>query len=117
MANINLAAEISRKLETYTKDVEKKVKQAENKVTREAVEELKQKSPEKTGSYASGWGKTTVDGKTVIRNKTDGQLTHLLEFGHVKVNGGRVPARAHIRPVEEKAIAQFTDLVEKAIKR
>ncbi|MFJ7831798.1 HK97 gp10 family phage protein [Peribacillus sp. NPDC097284] len=116
MASIDLASEISKQLQTYTKDVEKKIKKAENKVTREAVEELKQKSPLKTGSYASGWGKTTVDGKTVIRNKTDGQLTHLLEFGHVKAGGGRVPARAHIRPVEEKAIAQFTDLVEKAIK-
>ena len=113
---MNLAAEISRQVQTYTKAVEKKVKQAENKVARETVEELKQKSPLKTGSYASGWGKTTVDGKTVIRNKTDGQLTHLLEFGHVKAGGGRVPARAHIRPAEEKAIAKFTDLVEKAIK-
>lgn len=116
MANINLAAEISKQLQTYTKDVEKKVKQAENKITSEAVAELKQKSPEKTGSYATGWGKTKVDGKTVILNKTDGQLTHLLEHGHVKAGGGRVSGKAHIRPVEEKAIAQFTELVEKAIR-
>lgn len=116
MANVDLAAEIARQLETYTKDVEKKIKQAENKVSREAVEELKQKSPKDTGSYAAGWGKTKVDGKTVIRNKTDYQLTHLLEYGHAKVDGGRVSGKPHIRPVEEKVISQFTELVEKAAK-
>lgn len=112
----DLSKEIAKQVATYSASVEKKVRQAENKVSREAVAELKQKSPKDTGSYASGWSVTRLDGRVLIRNKTDGQLTHLLEFGHVKAGGGRVPARVHIRPVEEKAIAQFTVLVEKAIK-
>ena len=117
MTNISdLSKEIVKQVATYTASVEKKVRQAENKVSREAVTELKQKSQKDTGSYASGWSVTRLDGKVLIRNKTDGQLTHLLEFGHVKTGGGRVPAKVHIRPAEEKAIAKFTDLVEKAIK-
>jgi hypothetical protein len=111
----NLAGEIAKQLATYTKDVERKVKQAENKVAREAVEELKQRSPVDTGDYADGWAVKRVDGKLVIHNSKKYQLTHLLEYGHVKANGGRVPARVHIRPVEEKAIADFTNLIEKAI--
>ena len=117
MTNISdLSKEIAKQVAFYSANVGKKLRSAENKVAREAVEELIQKSPKDNGDYAAGWGRTRIDGKVVIRNKTGYPLTHLLEFGHVKLGGGRVPARAHIRPVEEKAIAQFTDLVEKAIK-
>ncbi|MFS0783524.1 HK97 gp10 family phage protein [Bacillus sp. 1P06AnD] len=112
----NFANQLARTLQTYTKGVEKKVKQVENKVSNETVVELKQNSPKDTGSYAAGWGKTKVDGKTVIRNKTDPQLTHLLEHGHAKAGGGRVAAHPHIRPAEERAVQKFTEGVERAIR-
>ncbi|MFS0783553.1 HK97 gp10 family phage protein [Bacillus sp. 1P06AnD] len=112
----NFANELARTLQAYSKDVEKKVKQAENKVGNEAVTEIKQNSPQDTGSYAAGWGKTKVDGKTVIRNKTDPQLTHLLEHGHAKDGGGRVSGHPHIRPAKEKAVRNFTEEVERAIR-
>ncbi|MED3070383.1 HK97 gp10 family phage protein, partial [Bacillus thuringiensis] len=39
----------------------------------------------------------------------------LLEKGHAKANGGRVPAKVHIAPVEEHAIHDFVERVERAI--
>lgn len=114
----NLTSEIVKQVSLYTNEVEKKVRNAENKVAKEAVEELKQKSPKgDTGRYAEGWDKKRVDGKLVIYNKSKPGLPHLLENGHAKVGGGRTAAIPHIRPVEEEAISKFTELVEKAIKQ
>ena len=78
-----------------------------------AVQELKSNSPTKTGSYRKGWRvKKTEKKKGVIEvtvyNKTDYQITHLLEHGHALVLGGRtlgrVKAYPHIEPAEEHAI-------------
>ena len=114
-----LADEITKQLQTYTTDVEKKVKRAENKVTTQAVNELKQTSPKRpTGGkhYADGWAKKKTDLGIVVYNKNKPGLTHLLEKGHAKVNGGRVEGIPHIRPAEQKAIREFEEAVEKAIK-
>lgn len=110
----DLSREIAKQVATYSAGLESEIKAAEIKVAKEAVSELKSKSPRNEGSYATGWAVKKTDRGIVIYNRTDYQLTHLLEYGHAKANGGRVSPRAHIRPVEEKAIADFTDLVEKA---
>ena len=115
----NLANEITRQLQAYTSDVEKEVKKAENKVTTQAANELKQTSPRRSTSekhYADGWAKKKTDSGIVVYNKTKPGLTHLLEKGHAKVSGGRTEAIPHIRPAEQKAIREFEDAVEKAIK-
>ena len=53
----------------------------------------------------------------MVWNKTNYQLTHLLEFGHVTRNGGRTRALPHIRPIEEKYNVKFVDKLEKRIRR
>ena len=91
---------------------------AKKETAKNIVKALKSSSPEKKGGgrYAKGWRITQVGTAQVIHNKTDYQLTHLLEYGHAKVNGGRVASRVHIRPAEEQAIAEFVSKVEKVIK-
>ena len=87
--------------------------------SKEAAKGLKNQSPVLTGDYAKGWtSKNTYKGKyskiNTIHNKTDYQLTHLLEYGHVKRNGGRVAAKPHIKPVETRVIENLTRKVESA---
>ena len=113
-----LSKEIVKALENYTDDISEVVEDVANKIGKEAVEEIKQKSPKKRGNYARGWTlKKDKSGKSrysvKIHNKTDYQLTHLLEFGHATKNGGRTKAMPHIRPVEQKYIEEY----EKELKR
>ena len=117
----DLTIEIEKALKEYTEEVEEAVAQIIEEDVKEAVKELKDVSPKKTGEYAKGWTskKEMTDGgiKMTIYNKTKPQLTHLLEFGHAKRGGGRVSARPHIAPVEEKLIDQVTRDIEEVIRR
>ena len=110
-----LAQELAQGLSEYSQEVADAIKKA-------TVQELKSTSPVLTGSYAKGWAKkNTYESKSskrnTVYNKTDYQLTHLLEKGHVGRDGRRVKAIEHIRPVEEKAAAEFEDKVKGAIGR
>ena len=115
-------------LENYVEDIEEDVKDTVTEVAKEAKQELVQTSPRsgiaRKTKYYKGWairngGRTRKNhyyGKTVW-NKTNYQLTHLLEFGHATRNGGRTNPQPHIRPVEEKYGTKFADLLEKKIRR
>lgn len=105
-----LAQEIVKILDDYRDTTVDKMKEAVDKAAKQAVNELKTSSPKRTGAYAKDWaakkdrkGNKWAYGK-VVYNKKHYRLTHLLEKGHRKVNGGMVAARPHIAKVEEKAI-------------
>lgn len=116
MVRINqLQNEIMRQLNIYTNDVKEKIKGTREELGKEAVSELKATSPEQTGSYKKGWRLKKEKGSVIIHNKTDYQLTHLLEKGHANVNGGRTPARPHIAPVEEKIVDKYINQVKRDI--
>ncbi|MFJ8529638.1 HK97 gp10 family phage protein [Bacillus sp. NPDC094106] len=118
MASINnLANEIAREMQRYSNLVEEELEVAKEEVAKNLVDELKQKSPKKTGNYRKGW-RAKKDGKSIIvHNVLKPQLTHLLEKGHAKANGGRVPAQVHIAPAEEHAINDYLERVERAIRQ
>lgn len=124
-----LSKEIMKALEGYVDDIEEDVEETVDIVTKKAKQELVQKSPKsgiaRNTKYYKGWaikngGRTRKKhyyGKT-IWNKTNYQLTHILEFGHSKSDGTDwVDAKAHIREVEEEYSIQFADLLEKKIRR
>lgn len=102
---------IMKELEDF-RDVEvEELKEAIEEISDETVQDLKVTSPKRSGKYSRGWKKkqvyeNSVKKRTVIHN-TRYQLTHLLEKGHAKRNGGRVEGIAHIAPAEEKAISKL----------
>lgn len=116
-------------LENYVEDIEEDVENTTNTVTKEAKQELIQTSPRsgiaRDTKYYKGWaiknGGRTRKGRyysKVVWNKTNYQLTHLLEDGHHKRDGtGLVEAQPHIRKVQEKYGTKFADLLEKKIRR
>ncbi len=124
MARKPLEIQVSMILKEYDEEVVKATNKAILSVSRKAVQQLKATSPRKTGEYASSWG--TRKGETslhgiegrVIYNKK-GQLTHLLERGHLIRNGrgtyGRTRAFVHIKPVEEWVKDALPKEVEKRL--
>ena len=113
-----LSEEVVKALAEYKDEIVKGIEKEKEIVSKKAVKRLKETSPEgDTKRYKKGWRVSDINGKKIVHNKTDYQLTHLLEYGHAKVNGGRVAAKPHIRPVEEQVIKDFTEGVEKVITR
>lgn len=117
----NLAGEIMVELKAYSDELTEAVKDECNKVADECLEEVKSNSPVKTGKYKSGWRKTVLyedegDIRICIRNAKYPGLTHLLENGHAKVNGGRTAAIPHIRPAEQHAAEKLEERIKVRLK-
>lgn len=111
-------------LENYSKDVKEATNKAIEKTARQSVRKLKDTSPKKTGDYAKGWAvkkERSRDGiyTITVHNKTDYQLTHLLENGHVVRNKkgvyGRTNGTKHIAPVEEWASSELPLEIEREL--
>lgn len=92
------------------------------KVANKAAGEIKATAPVRTGRYAKSRkvSDTSTMGAreksyTVHAGKPGYRLAHLLEFGHAKVNGGRVAARPHIKQAEEAAIQTYEFLLIRGI--
>lgn len=122
---MNLTAEIMLTLEEF-RDIEFDVlNETLKKVGKETANELKATSPvlrgrnphRIKGKYAKGWTTKSVSQngrrvQVVVHNSTEYRLTHLLEYGHIKVLWGkrtheRVPAYPHIKKAEENAIEKL----------
>lgn len=107
---------IMKELTSWSQDVADATKDECEKVGKETADTLKVTSPKRTGRYARGWrSKTSFEDKSNIRVTVYNvryQLTHLLENGHAKVNGGRVSGIPHIAPAEEQAKKSLEEKVK-----
>lgn len=114
-------ADIATILDDYSKDIYEGMEKASIDIAKSGARKLKLTSPERTGKYKKGWRvkstSTLYDFSSTIYNATDWRLTHLLEKGHAKKNGGRVKPIVHIRPVEQECINEYKRKVVSIIKK
>lgn len=110
---------IIKELQKYTNMVTEEVEEAKIISSKEFKADVEKDSPKDTGSYKKGWRikKDAARKSYIIHNKTDYQLTHLLENGFVMRNGKRKGGITHIRNNEEKMIANYLKRINKAVKQ
>jgi len=117
-----LAIAIISELSAYSQEVTDQIKEDVKQVTKECVKEIKRESPIDTGDYKKGWKskveyESDEDIRVTVYNAKKPQLTHLAEFGHVKLDGGRVEGKAHIYPAKEHAEEKLLEKIKVAVKR
>lgn len=124
MANIpidQLTGEIVKAVRQYTDDVAEAIEAKVDEVAKDILMDAAANAPHNTGEYARSFKITSRNeyGKTkrIIWNKKHYRRVHLLEFGHAKVNGGRVKAYPHLRPAYEKYGAALPDHIKRIIER
>lgn len=126
----SLAKTINEELQALGVEVNEDMQEVFDEVGKEAARKLRETSPvnpkgSQSGRYAKGWtyesGKRAKNykGSGVVRNKTDPQLTHLLEYGHPLVRNGKVvgnvDAIEHIRPVADWCAEEIEKKLSKKI--
>ena len=108
-------------LAEYKDVIDADVQAATKEVAKEAVKNVKANAPVRTGKYRSSIKtKQTEKGvnratSVVYADAPSYRLTHLLEFGHAKVNGGRTKAQPHWSKAEQDAIREFERKLKEAI--
>lgn len=88
-------------------------------VAKEASKKLKSAGSFNGKKYRKGWTSKVDNKRVTIRafayNKNHYQLTHLLEFGHAKQNGGRTRAFEHISPVNDWAQSELVKRIKERL--
>lgn len=114
----SLASTITDILGEYQEDVREVVDEAISETAKESQKELKSSGDFKGTSYKKSW-KVKIEKKRITTSATlynsKPGLTHLLEFGHVKQNGGRTRAFPHIAPVNDKVQSTVVKKIEEKI--
>lgn len=115
-----LAKAIADTLEEYRDATVEAMKEATDKAAKQAVQELKATSPKLSGAYSKDWAAKNDKQKNkwayakVVYNKKHYRLTHLLEKGRWKTQGGK-GARPHIAKVEQEAIDELVKEIKQSI--
>lgn len=113
-----LASEVMAGLRDYSEEVAEGMKDSIKEAADVVKKEIRSNAPKRTGAYAKSWTTKKTAEKShsitmVVYSKNRYQLTHLLEFGHAKRNGGRVQAQPHIADAQAKG----EDTLDKEIRR
>lgn len=115
-----LANTITQAVREYTEDVTAGINKEVESTADKVLKEARMLAPKKTGKYSKGFVKTDkrLPGRRffVIWNRKYYQLVHLLEFGHAKVKGGRVPGKPHLIPAHQHNVDSMLGNIKQIIK-
>ena len=108
----SLASSMARIVKSYAAEERKDAGEAVKKTARKTVQRLKKTSPKKKGGYSKGWRSKVEEGigagsTAVIYNAKKPGLTHLLEKGYEKRDGGFVRGIPHIEPAFRQAAEEL----------
>lgn len=106
-------------LDDFETDCYQAVYLAIKETAEEVVQMLKSAGDFRGNKYRKSWKADVTQRRlytsAVVHNVKHYRLTHLLEFGHAKQNGGRVRAFPHIEPINEKTGEMFEDKLRQMI--
>lgn len=122
MAKHNMTDEIMDVLNAYADMAVEDMKEIVETTAKECRDRIRATAPVRTGAYAKSWtvkkGEvTSTKVSATVQSRGHSQLTHLLEFGHAKRNGGRVAARPHIAAARAQAAENLERKLKEALKR
>lgn len=109
-------------LAEYKDAIDADVAYVTKQVAKSTAENVRKNAPVRTGAYKKSIAVRPIEkrddrAKSVVYAKDPHyRLTHLLEFGHAKVNGGRTNAFPHWSQAERQAIREYEDKLREAIK-
>lgn len=115
-----MASAIMEGLTEYADLATDELKKSVKNTGKTVKDEISKTAPKDTGKYQKSWAVKTINETSnsldvVVHSRNRYQIAHLLEHGHAKRGGGRVAARPHIAPAEEKGIEELEKEVERAL--
>lgn len=116
-----LANAVIQELNAYAKTTSEGMKKAVIKAGTTVRKEIQATAPHKLGMYQKSWSVKKVSEnanslQVSVHSRNRYQLTHLLEHGHAKRNGGRTKAMPHIAPAESMGEEQLLVEIERMIR-
>lgn len=123
LTTTGLAKAIVKQMQLYSDEVNEKVKQAVDDVSKTMLAETKATAPDKRGrgSYKRAMKVRRLEETMRVRKKIWYvetplyRIAHVLEKGHAARDGSRVKAYPHIQPAADKANREFERRVKEAI--
>ena len=117
----SLSVEINKVLDQYAKASTEAVKTAVMNAGKTIKEEIRDRAPSNTGTYAKSWtvkkeNENSTSIHIIVHAGKQAWLAHLLENGHGLHQGGRARAFPHIAPAEEIGIKQLEEEIERSLK-
>lgn len=109
---------VMKALAEYGDDVLDVLEAETKKSARQTTSDLKSNSPRNSGRYAAGWSHKAQKGgvyklSETVYNRTDYQLTHLLEKPHATGGGGHYPSKKDhtgiIARIEEENVNKYIE--------
>lgn len=112
---------IMEELEKYANLAADDLKAAVKETAASVRKDIQSGAPVDTGKYKKSWSVKNVreDAQSievVVHSRNRYQIAHLLEHGHAKRGGGRVPAQPHIASAEQRGNEKLVQTIEQKLK-